>query len=218
MDPTGNMRKRIQIHAGGIPLLSPPGRNPDKCYKTLFPEIPLNTQRIFSHDHLKIVNESVAMAEELVSEYYKMSASEWLRPKYDVKTRADLSPDEIVPGPFAQVIRYEGRLENASLGSSSYDFYKICLQDHEILATLDQNRKLKLLPFLLYIVTHELIHIVRFRKFIQIFNAKAEERMREETKVHELTHVILHPLSIPGIDEVLHFYIKWRDPIDVLEP
>ncbi len=58
-----------------------------------------------------MVNESVAMAEELVSEYYKMSASEWLRPKFDVKTRIDLSSDEIVPGPFAQVVRYEGRLK-----------------------------------------------------------------------------------------------------------
>ena len=186
--------------------------------KDSFADIILKDQRLFSDEHLVTVNESVAMAEELVSEYYKMSASEWLRPKYDVKTRMDLSPDEVVPGPFAQVIRYEGRLENASLGSSSYDFYKICLQDHEILTTLDQNEQLVLLPFLLYIVTHELIHIVRFRKFIQIFNAKPEERMREEAKVHELTHEILHPLSMSGLDEVLHFYIKWRDPIDVLEP
>jgi len=178
----------------------------------------LNKQRFFSDDHFRTVNESVAMAEELVSEYYKMSASEWLRPKYDVKTRVDLSPDEIIPGPFAQVIRYEGRLDNASLGSSTYDFYKICLQDHEILTTIDQKKKMRLLPFLLYIVTHELIHIVRFRKFIQMFNASPEERMREEAKVHELTHEILHPLSISGIDEVLHFYIKWRNPINVLEP
>ena len=184
----------------------------------LFPEIKLNQQRLFSEDHLVTVNDSVAMAEELVSDHYKMSASEWLRPKYDVKTRIDLSPDEIVPGPFAQVIRYEGRLENASLGSSSYDFYKICLQDHEILTALDQNKNLGLLPFLLYIVTHELIHIVRFRKFIQMFHAKPEERMHEEARVHELTHEILYPLSISGIHAVLDFYIKWRDPIDVLEP
>ncbi len=45
---------------------------------------------VFSKDHLHVVNESVSMAEELVSEYYKMSASEWLRPKFDVKTRIDL--------------------------------------------------------------------------------------------------------------------------------
>jgi len=164
-----------------------------------------------------VVNESVAMAEELVSEYYKMSASEWLRPKFDVKTCIDLSSDEIVPGPFAQVVRYEGRLKDASLGSSSYDYYKICLQDHEILGAIAQYRQLKLLPFALYILTHELIHIVRFSKFLQNFNAKPEERMTEEAKVHELTHEILYPVRIEDLPAVLNFYIQWRMPIDNIE-
>ena len=174
----------------------------------------MKKRQLFSKDHIHVVNESVAMAEELVSEYYKMSASEWLRPKFDVKTRIDLSSDEIITGPFAQVVRYEGRLKNASLGSSSYDFYKICLQDHEILAVLAEFQQLKLLPFTLYILTHELIHIVRFSKFLQSFNAKPEERMAEESRVHELTHDILCQVSIDGLREVLKFYIQWREPMD----
>ena len=157
------------------------------------------------------------MAEELVSEYYKMSASEWLRPKFDVKTRVDLSPDEIVAGPFAQVIRYEGRLKNASLGSYSYDYYNICLQDHEILSAIADNPQLKLFPFALYIVTHELIHIVRFSKFLQSFNAKPEERLIEEARVHELTHIIIRPIRIEGLSDVLNFYIEWREPIDIMK-
>ena len=164
-----------------------------------------------------MVNESVAMAEELVSEYYKMSASEWLRPKFDVKTRIDLSSDEVVPGPFAQVVRYEGRLNDAPLGSSSYDYYKICLQDHEILAAIDKFQRLELLPFTLYILTHELIHIVRFSKFLQNFNAAHEERMAEEARVHELNHKILQPVRIEGLTEVLDFYIQWREPIYEIE-
>jgi len=177
----------------------------------------LKKKQLFSKAHLHVVNESVAMAEELVSEYYKMSASEWLRPKFDVKTRVELSSDEIVPGPFAQIVRYEGRLKDASLGSSSYDYYKICLQDHEILGAIANNQQLELLPFALYILTHELIHIVRFSKFLQNFNAKPEERMTEESRVHELTHKILHPVRIDGLPEVLHFYIQWREPINKLE-
>ena len=174
----------------------------------------MKKRELFSKNHIHVVNESVAMAEELVSEYYKMSASEWLRPKFDVKTRIDLSSDEIVSGPFAQVVRYEGQLKDASLGSSSYDFYKICLQDHEILAVLAKVQQLKLLPFTLYILTHELIHIVRFSKFLQSFNAKPEERMAEESRVHELTHDILRQVSIDGLTEVLKFYAQWREPMD----
>jgi hypothetical protein len=161
-----------------------------------------------------VVNKSVAMAEELVSEYYKMSASEWLRPKFDVKTRIDLSSDEIVPGPFAQVVRYEGRLKDASLGSSSYDYYKICLQDHEILGAIAKYRQLELLPFALYILTHELIHIVRFSKFLQNFNAQPEERMAEESRVHKLTREILRSVRIDGISDVLNFYIQWHELIN----
>ena len=55
----------------------------------------------FTHAQLDTVNNAVAMAEELVSNHYKMAASQWLHPKYDVKTLIDLADDEIVRGPFA---------------------------------------------------------------------------------------------------------------------
>ncbi|MFC1830119.1 hypothetical protein ACFL0O_10960, partial [Thermodesulfobacteriota bacterium] len=115
----------------------------------------------FNPDQISIVNNSVAMAEELVSNFYKMSESQWLHRRYDVKTLVDLTADEIVYGPFAQVIRYEGQRKESALGTSAYDFYKICLQDHAILSTTEQSPGLQLSPFSLYIVTHELVHIVR---------------------------------------------------------
>ncbi len=174
----------------------------------------MGKQITFNRAHIKMVNESVAMAEELVSEFFKMSTTEWLRPKYDVKTAADLSKDEIVDGPFAQIIRYEGKLKDASLGSASYDFYKICLQDHAILSTTQNNPHLELFSFVLYIITHELIHIIRFSKFLQNFDASPNERMLEETRVHELTHQILSPVRVGGLSSVFQFYKEWRTPID----
>jgi len=168
----------------------------------------------FSKDQIITVNNGVAMAEELVSNFYKMSASQWLRPKFDIKTLADLSPEETVHGPFAQIIRYEGQHKDASLGSSTYVFYKICLQDHSILATLKQSPHIHLLPFILYIVTHELVHIVRFSKFLQNFDASTQEMLLEETRVHEITHEILIPVHVAGLADVLKFYEKWREPID----
>lgn len=170
----------------------------------------------FTPEHIVTVNESVATAEELVSDFYKMSASEWLGPKYDVKTLDDLSAEEIVHGPFAQIIRYKGQLADASLGSTTYDYYKICLQDHSILAAVHETPRLKLFPFILYIVTHELIHIVRFSKFLQNFDAAPEERIAEELRVHELTHEILNSVRLADLPFVLQFYKKWRQPIDGL--
>lgn len=164
----------------------------------------------FTPKQLPVVTQAVGIAEELVSNHYKMSASQWLRPKYDVKTLAELEPPEIVDGPFAQIIRYQGQPKAASLTSSSYDFYKICLQDHAILSTLRENPGLQLLPFVLYIITHELIHIVRFSKFLQGFDASADERLAEEQRVHARTHDILIRLKLPGLPDVLHFYRDWR--------
>ncbi len=163
-----------------------------------------------------MVNNSVAMAEEVVNNAYKMSTSQWLHQKYDVKTLLDLSPNEIVHGPFAQIIRFKGQKKDASLESAAYDFYKICLQDHNILSIMAAFPDLALFPFTLYIVAHELIHIVRFTKFLQNFDASPEERMTEEQRVHQKAHDILADVRIEGMVPVLQFYGKWREPVDEL--
>lgn len=168
----------------------------------------------FKSEQLNTVNNAVAIAEELVSNAYKMSEHQWLRRRYDVSTLAELTEDEIVQGPFAQVIRFSGRLKGTSLGSSAYDYYKICLQDHSILAALQQSPGMRLFPLVLYITTHELIHIVRFSKFLQSFDATPEETLAEEKRVHAKTRKILIPVNVAGLNNVLEFYGKWHEPIE----
>ena len=79
----------------------------------------------FSPDQIKIVNNAVAMAEELVCNFFKMSVNQWLRHRYDIKTLADLGKNEMVDGRLAQILLYEGHPKDAPLGSSAYDLYKI---------------------------------------------------------------------------------------------
>ncbi len=164
---------------------------------------------MFDPDQMAVINEVVLMAEEIVCNYYKLSSSQWLKLTYDIKTLADLKEDEIVSGPFAQIVRYEAKRKDAQLGSASYDLYKICIQDHSILLTLDKVKTLELFPFGLYIVTHELIHVVRFCHFLQNFNASDAEKMAEEARVHEHTREILKDLKVPGIKPALNFFEKW---------
>lgn len=177
----------------------------------------MDLTRTFAPDQIENVNSAVAMAEEVVSNRYKMSTSQWLRRRYDVKTRVQLTATEVVEGPFAQVIRYRGQRRDTSLGSNAYDFYQICLQDHAILATLDQQRDLDLFPLVLYIVVHELIHIVRFSQFLQNFEATEEEMMAEEARVHRLSREFVAPLPVAGIRPVLAFFARWHRPIDGLQ-
>lgn len=168
----------------------------------------------FNRDQTQIINKSVAISEELVCNFYKMSVNQWLRHQYDVKTLVDLNPDEIVHGPFAQIVRYQGQRKNTSLGSSTYDFYKICLQDHAIIKSLHSSSGLTILPFVLYIITHELVHIVRFSKFLVNFNASPNEKKVEEIRVHEEAQRILEGQQVPGLEAILDFYAGYGDPLD----
>ncbi len=167
--------------------------------------------RFFNREELLKVDEAVKIAEELVNNFFKMSSGQWLRNRYDIKTAKDLDGHEHVYGPFAQVMKYEARKKEISLGSSSYTLYKICLQDDAILSTI-QKESLLLESFLLYILTHELVHIIRFSKYKQRYENKneADVTLDEERQVHLLTHEILKFLSMPGLAKVFEFYKNWR--------
>lgn len=165
----------------------------------------------FNREELLKVEEAVKISEELVNNYFKMSSGQWLRNRYDIKTARDLEGHEQVDGPFAQVIKYEARKKEASLSSSSYTLYKVCLQDKAILCAV-QRENFLLEPFLLYILSHELVHIIRFSKYKQRYENKneADVTLDEESQVHLLTYEILKPFPIPGMAKVFEFYKDWR--------
>lgn len=166
----------------------------------------------FNPEELLILEDAVLFSEELVSNYFKMSSGQWSRNKYDIKTARDLEKHEFIEGPYAQVIKYKALRRPASLGSSACDYYSICLQDHAILSVVDAHDDLNLYPFLLYIISHELVHVVRFGKFLQIYEKSNEgsNTIEEEQVVHHLTYDILKPIGVLGLDTVLRYYSNWR--------
>jgi hypothetical protein len=172
----------------------------------------MNKLHLFSLSEHECIDEAVTISEELVSNYYKMSSSEWLRGKYEIKTTKGLNKDELVNGPFAQVVKYEGKKKDTSLSSYSYNFYAICLQDDTILKAVKRDENLFLYPFLVYIIIHELVHIVRFSKFQQLYEISTEKDVTiiEERNVHKITWDILRSVSIDYIDAVFEYYKKWR--------
>jgi hypothetical protein len=118
---------------------------------------------------------------------------------------------------YAQILRYGQHPQERFRGSLRGEYFKICLQDHVILRTLESRSDLAFVPFLTYIVTHELIHIVRFAKFLQSFVANPVEREIEESRVHELTQALLKKRKISGMEDVLQFF-SLHLPIDIFRP
>ncbi|MBA3011255.1 MAG: hypothetical protein KKF12_17160 [Proteobacteria bacterium] len=167
----------------------------------------------FNKKALERVDKSVLMAEELVNNFFKLSSGQWLKNRYDIKTAKDLSPHERICGPVAQVVKYEGRKKEIPLVSSSFSLYTVCLQDGAILSLLEKDKTLLLDPLLLYVLTHELVHVVRFLRFEHRYEnvGEANLTLAEERRVHGLTHSILHRVSLPGLDQVFNFYGEWRE-------
>lgn len=167
--------------------------------------------RFFNYKQLSLVDDAGHASEELVNNYFKMSSSKWLKNRYDIKTLKDLAPHERVKGPVAQVIKYEVKPRDMSLGSTSYTLYKVCLQDDAIIETINRAADMRLEPFLMYILTHELVHVVRFSKYEHRYENKNESDvpLREERKVHSLTFKILESVPVPGLPKVFEFYNDW---------
>jgi hypothetical protein len=164
-------------------------------------------RRRFQGPEKPIIQEAVLIAEESTSDFFKLSNSQWRRSRYDILTLEALREEEISSSALAQLAKYTCCLPGRELKSAHFDLYRICLQDHNILSTLEKQTKLALLPLLIYVITHELVHIIRFSRFHQLFDATTEEKEQEEKRVHSLTREILRPYKCPDLAEIsLHYH------------
>jgi hypothetical protein len=145
----------------------------------------------FTSDEIRKTAEIFSSAEELTGNYFKLSSSDWKRFKYDVTTLNGLNPNEISNKAFATLSKYACRNESFDFGQRTFSFYKVCLQDHNILNALKRDPSITFEGLVLYIAAHELIHIIRFSRFVTLFESDDADRNREERIVHATTSDIL---------------------------
>ena len=160
----------------------------------------------FHQQQKEVLREAASIAEEMTSDFFKLTPNHWRRARYDILTLEGLEEEEISPHALALVAKYHGCHRDRVLKSAFFDFYRICLQDHNILKALETCPDLSLLPLFLYILTHELVHVVRFSQFQALFEAPEEQRRVEEKQVHLLTQKILTPLNSPELPRVIRYY------------
>lgn len=164
----------------------------------------------FQQEEILILRRATEISEELISDFYKISTSEWKRYRYDIQSLKDLQEEEVTDTAFAQIHRYLRHPQLKLRGSETGDYFKICLQDHVIRRALQRDSQILMLPLAAYIVTHELIHVVRFAKFIQRFHTTEAEQEAEEVRVHELTQQLLKGRKVEGLSEVLDAFKDCR--------
>lgn len=170
--------------------------------------------RYFTKEQIDIVHEASDMAEEFVLLHFGINWEEWKSCLYDLKTQKFQSQNERTDRALAQVCKY-GYSAPAGFDKSEHDFYSICLQDHLILETAENRGGIILLaPLLLYISTHELIHVIRFTRFKLEFDVEKQVKAKEEKEVHNLTYNVLAPVSenkMKILKPVLNGFKKHRE-------
>lgn len=164
----------------------------------------------FGAEEIGVLAEAIEISEELISDFYKISTSEWKRYRYDIQSMQDLRGEEITDIAFAQIRRYLRRPGDRTRGSEPGDFFKICIQDHVIRQAVQRDALIELFPLTTYVVIHELIHVVRFARFVQRFDSTPVEQEAEEKRVHAMTYDLLQKSCIRGLPEVLAAFSDCR--------
>lgn len=162
---------------------------------------------LFDATQQRQVRRAAERAENLTASFYCIPGREWPRFPYDISTLAQgPGPDAPV---FADIVRMVPAGESA--GAESWrgfrDYYRIRLRDDEILSAVRDQIDLRLFPLLLYVLTHELVHVVRFESGFAPYDASdLDAREKEESRVHAITRKVLRPARTSSLRRVERLY------------
>jgi hypothetical protein len=172
----------------------------------------------FDQQEIAVLRQAIDVSEDLISDFYKISTSEWKRYRYDIQSLRDLQEEEVTDFAFAQIRRYQRCPHERLRGSEPGDYFKICIQDHVVRRAIQRDPFIHLFPLTAYIIIHELIHVIRFAKFLQRFDSTPAEQEAEENRVHALTFRLLENCKISGLGEVLAAFKDCRSMETFLGP
>jgi len=150
----------------------------------------------FSPPQRSLVLQALQEAEERTMEYYCIPPFRWEQLPYDLLTQKD-QEWEPFPDPMLARVRCLQHIKP----SQYFDFYRIELNDPSILAAAKRERLAKdLYPFFVYILTHEMIHMVRLSTILDNWPEKllpcdaSEEHRVQDISRRILTDSSFHPL------------------------
>jgi hypothetical protein len=153
-----------------------------------------------------VLDEAISISEDVTSDYFSVTSDYWIRNPYEIKTLKEVNSSEYPAGKaFAHLVSYGKEIAQKLSGRDSLKFYRICLHDQNILKQTSGGERDRLFPFLIYVITHEFVHIMRFTHYY--CHPEFNNRDEEERKVHLFTHYILAPVKIKGMDKVLDRFL-----------
>jgi hypothetical protein len=144
----------------------------------------------FSSPQRNLVFQALDEAEDRTARYYCIPPFRWEKLRYDLLTRKDHGWEPL-PDPMLARVRCLQRIDV----NRPFDFYRIELNDGSILAAAQREDLLKerdFYPFLVYILTHEMVHLVRLSSILDNWaRTLAPQDESEEHRVQEISRRIL---------------------------
>ncbi len=149
--------------------------------------IPEQAASQFSAPQRGLVLRALDEAEERTTGYYCIPPFRWEQLRFDLLTQADHGWEPI-PDTMLARVRCLQRLNQ----SRPFDFYRIELNDQRILEAAERENLTKnLYPFFVYILTHEMIHMVRLSSILNGSDTILPCNETEEHRVHRISRKIL---------------------------
>jgi len=150
----------------------------------------------FSPPQRSLVLQALQEAEERTMTYYCIPPFRWEQLPFDLLTQND-QEWEPFPDPMLARVRCLQHVKPRMY----FDFYRIELNDPGILAAAERERLARnLYPFLIYILTHEMIHMVRLSSILDNWQEtvlpcdESEEHRVQDISRRILTDSSFHPV------------------------
>jgi len=173
---------------------------------------------LFTQSDLRTITKAALLAETLTQRFFDLPEDGWKSEPYTIFTRKEIGHDLYEQDTFAQVIRYAAR-PLRSHRQARKERFGVVLQDPNILMSLLRSTNHDLWTLMLFVLTHELVHIVRFSRYNVDFFAATADRDEEERLVHNVTKEILAGVS--NTDNLVSLYERpygWARPENIYKP
>ncbi|MBM3789430.1 MAG: hypothetical protein FJW35_03660 [Acidobacteria bacterium] len=143
----------------------------------------------FSTAERRLVGPAMEEAEERTSRYYCFPPHRWQNLRYDLLTREDR---DWMPIPEQALARIQRLRMEAQPRRPSLEFFRIQLNDPAILDVAGREAlRADLYPLLVFILTHEMVHLVRLSSILCSEENRPVCREEEESRVDRIARQIL---------------------------
>jgi hypothetical protein len=143
----------------------------------------------FSADQRCQVIRAIDEAELRTAQYYCIPPFRWEQLPYDLLTRQDPQWAPLPDPVLAQVQRLQ---KWSPRPLKSFDFFRIQLNDPAILGVVERESLATCFyPFMVYILTHEMVHLVRLSTILEPEDQSSIALETEEQRVQSISRKIL---------------------------